>query len=64
MKSLTVDSSNHSISCALIEMNDAFSLGLYQNSLGTPKDELEKHYAKCLISRWKELVNSKENKWS
>ena len=49
---------------ALIEMNDAFSLGLYQNSSGTPKDELEKHYAKCLISRWKELVNSKENKWS
>lgn len=40
---------------ALIEMNDAFSLGLYQNSSGTPKDELEKHYAKCLITRWEEL---------
>ena len=35
---------------ALIEMNDAFSLGLYK---GCPED----HYAKCLIARWNELKN-------
>lgn len=33
---------------ALIEMNDAFSLGLYK---GCPSD----FYAKCLIERWNEL---------
>ena len=39
---------------ALIEMNDAFSLGLYK---GCSED----FYAKCLIARWNELKNeSKE----
>ena len=33
---------------ALVEMNDAFSLGLYK---GCPSD----FYAKCLIERWNEL---------
>lgn len=36
---------------ALIEMNDAFSLGLYK---GCPPD----FYAKCLIERWNELKRS------
>lgn len=35
---------------ALVEMNDAFSLGLYK---GCPPD----FYAKCLMERWNELKN-------
>lgn len=37
---------------ALVEMNDAFSLGLYK---GCPED----FYAKCLIERWEELKGLK-----
>jgi hypothetical protein len=37
---------------ALVEMNDAFSLGLYK---GCPSN----FYAKCLIERWNELKNGK-----
>lgn len=39
---------------ALIEMNDAFSLGLYK---GCPSD----FYAECLIERWRELKNWRSN---
>ena len=39
---------------ALIEVNDAFSLGLYDGCIKT--DEVYKaHYCDCLIERWKEL---------
>jgi hypothetical protein len=47
---------------ALIEVNDAFSLGLYKNvCLKNKKESLEydKFYCECLIARWEEL--KKEN---
>lgn len=43
---------------ALIEINDAFSLGLYENVyLKNEKNSVEynNHYCECLIERWEEL---------
>ena len=47
---------------ALIEVNDAFSLGLYKSvCLKNKKEssEYEDFYCKCLIERWEELKNGK-----
>lgn len=43
---------------ALIEVNDAFSLGLYKNVClknGKGSSEYDELYCKCLIARWNEL---------
>ena len=43
---------------ALIEVNDAFSLGLYENACLKNGEDLIKynrHYCECLIQRWEEL---------
>ncbi len=43
---------------ALIEMNDAFSLGLYTACNGTD-ESYKANYCECLIQRWEELKNGK-----
>lgn len=48
---------------ALIEVNDAFSLGLYKNVCPETEEGLSEYnglYCKCLIARWDELKNGKE----
>lgn len=43
---------------ALIEVNDAFSLGLYTACNGTV-ESYRSNYCECLIQRWEELKNGK-----
>lgn len=42
---------------ALIEVNDAFSLGLYTACNGT-NESYKANYCECLIQRWEELCNT------
>ena len=50
---------------ALIEINDAFSLGLYKNVCSKNEKESSEYnrfYCECLIERWNELVKDYEEK--